>query len=142
MPISFWGAFWGDSLSYAESQKNKYGEILEKIGTQLDMTRNLDGQMEILRSDYCVMESNSDSADGKISTTYIDKEDINKQGMETLYSDLVTAIAEVQSQLSVVQNQYAYWCSEVEKERQRAREEEERAREEKRRKERQRLGLK
>lgn len=120
MPIL--GSFFNfpGSSSYAESQKNKYKDLIDAINVQLERTLYLDEEMEALRGDYDIMEVNPDSAEGKLSTTYVDKEAENRQSMETLYNDYVTAISEVRARLAEAQSQYEYWCSEVEKERLRA----------------------
>lgn len=108
--------------SYAESQKNKYKDVIDAINVQLEHTIYLNEQMEVLRSDYDIMEVNPDSAEGKLSSTYVDREAENRQSMETLYSDYSTAISEVKAKLAEAQSQYEYWCSEVEKEKLRAKE--------------------
>ena len=104
-----------EQFSYARNQRNKYKDIIDEINTQFENMAGLDEQAELLRQDYNVMESNSDSVEGKISTTYVDKEELNRQDMEELYDDLVTAITDVTSQLVVVQGEYEYWCAEAEK---------------------------
>ncbi len=120
MPIiGFMGFFEQDS--YAESQKKKYQEIIEKVNEELKKTMYLDEQIELLRQDYNTMEINPDSVEGKLSTVYVEKENKNRQNMKTLCSDLQTAITEVKGQLAAAQSKYEYWCEEVEKEKQRAR---------------------
>lgn len=106
--------------TYAEEQKELYKQVIDKVTELLSVTSRLDEQIEVLRVDYNAMEKNPDSAEGKLSTTFIEKESINRQAMESLYRDLSTAITEVKMKLGVAWQQYDFYCKEVEREQERA----------------------
>lgn len=113
--------FWGGS-TYAEERKKVYKGVIDEVTELLYVTSRLDEQMEELRLDYDAMEKNPDSAEGKLSTTFIEKESISRQDMEALYRDLSMAIAEVKKKLGVAWQQYDFYCKEVEREKERERE--------------------
>lgn len=83
---------------------------------QLEKTGNLDDVLEQLKNDYDTMEVNPDSAQGKLSTTFVTKETENRQAVESLGADFKAAISEVKTKLEFAQGEYEYWCSEAERE--------------------------
>lgn len=102
--------------TYAESQRDKYKKVVKGLQEQLEKTGNLDDVLEQLKNDYDTMEVNPDSAQGKLSTTFVTKETENRQAVESLGADFKAAISEVKTKLEFAQGEYEYWCSEAERE--------------------------
>lgn len=102
--------------TYAESQRDKYKKVVSGLEEQLENTGELEDVLQQLTTDYNTMEVNPDSAQGKLSTTFVTKEIINRQGMETLGTDLKNAISEVKNKLEYARGEYDYWCSEAKRE--------------------------
>ncbi len=102
--------------TYAESQRDKYKKIVSGLQEQLGKTNYLDDVMEQLRNDYDIMEVNPDSAQGKLSTTFVTKETENRQAVEALGANLKLAISEVKKKLEFAQGEQEYWCSEAKRE--------------------------
>ena len=102
--------------TYAESQRDKYKKVVKGLQEQLEKTSNLDDVLEQLKNDYDIMEVNPDSAQGKLSTTFVTKEAENRQAVEALGADFKSAISEVKAKLEFAQGEYEYWCSEAERE--------------------------
>ena len=102
--------------TYAESQRDKYKKVVKGLQEQLEKTGNLDDVLEQLKNDYDTMEVNPDSAQGKLSTTFVTKETENRQAVESLGSDFKVTISEVKTKLEFAKGEYEYWCSEAERE--------------------------
>jgi len=102
--------------TYAESQRDKYKKVVKGLQEQLEKTSNLDDVLEQLKNDYDTMEVNPDSAQGKLSTTFVTKETENRQAVESLGSDFKVTISEVKTKLEFAKGEYEYWCSEAERE--------------------------
>ena len=102
--------------TYAESQRDKYKKVVKRLQEQLEKTSNLDDVLEQLKNDYDTMEVNPDSAQGKLSTTFVTKETENRQAVESLGSDFKVTISEVKTKLEFAKGEYEYWCSEAERE--------------------------
>ena len=102
--------------TYAELQRDKYKKIVSGLQEQLGKTNYLDDVMEQLKSDYDIMEINPDSAQGKLSTTFVTKETENRQAVEALGANLKLAISEVKRKLEFAQGEQEYWRSEAERE--------------------------
>ena len=66
------------------------------------------------------MEMNPDSAQGKLSDTFVTKESENCEGnceaVEKLGADFKEIIAEVKSKLEFARDEYNYWCDEAKRE--------------------------
>ncbi len=102
--------------TYAESQRDKYKKVVKRLQEQLEKTGNLDDVLEQLKNDYDTMEVNPDSAQGKLSTTFVTKETENRQAVESLGADFKVTISEVKTKLEFAKGEYEYWCSEAERE--------------------------
>ncbi len=57
--------------TYAESQRDKYKKVVRNLEKELKKTDNLSDVMAQLATDYNIMEMNSDSAQGKLSDTFV-----------------------------------------------------------------------
>ena len=57
--------------TYAESQRDKYKKVVRNLEKELKNTDNLSDVMAQLATDYNIMEMNSDSAQGKLSDTFV-----------------------------------------------------------------------
>lgn len=102
--------------TYAESQRDKYKKVVKGLREQLERTGSLDDVMEQLAYDYDNMEVNPDSAQGKLSTTFVTKETENRRAVEALGADFKSAISEVNGKLEFAQGEYDYWCGEADRE--------------------------
>ena len=85
--------------TYAESQKDKYKKVVRNLEKELKKTDNLSDVMAQLATDYNIMEMNSDSAQGKLSDTFVTKESENCEAVEKLGADFKEIIAEVKLKL-------------------------------------------
>ena len=81
--------------TYAESQRDKYKKVVRNLKKELKKTDNLSDVMAQLATDYNIMEMNSDSAQGKLSDTFVTKESENCEAVEKLGADFKEIIAEV-----------------------------------------------
>lgn len=102
--------------TYAESQRDKYKKIADAVQEQLDRTGSLDEVLDQLANDYNIIEVNPDSAQGKLSTTFVEKETANRKAVEALGAALKTGIADVKAKQAFAQGEYEYWRSEAERE--------------------------
>lgn len=106
--------------TYAESQRDKYKKVVRNLEKELKKTDNLSDVMAQLATDYNIMEMNSDSAQGKLSDTFVTKESENCEGnceaVEKLGADFKEIIAEVKSKLEFARDEYNYWCDEAKRE--------------------------
>lgn len=102
--------------TYAEAQRDKYKKVVKGLQKQLEKTDSLEDVMEQLSYDYDYMEVNPDSAQGKLSTTFVTKETENRRAVEALGTDFKAAISEVNGKLKFAQSEYEYWCGEAERE--------------------------
>ena len=59
--------------TYAESQRDKYKKVVRNLEKELKKTDNLSDVMDQLATDYNTMEMNPDSAQGKLSDTFVTK---------------------------------------------------------------------
>ena len=118
--MSFLEGFFGFFVesSYVERQKAKYAEVIKEINKELEKTIYLEYQMEQLRIDFEVMKKSPESVEGKIRTTFEEKEEGHCQEFEILYGNLMDTISDINNMLSTLQTEYEYWCAEVEKEKQ------------------------
>ena len=98
----------------------KDGETLEeaknRMRKELKKTDNLSDVMAQLATDYNTMEMNPDSAQGKLSDTFVTKESENREAVEKLGADFKEIIAEVKSKLEFARDEYNYWCDEAKRE--------------------------
>ena len=85
--------------TYAESQRDKYKKVVRNLEKELKKTDNLSDVMAQLATDYNIMEMNSDSAQGKLSDTFVTKESENCEAVEKLGADFKEIIAEVKLKL-------------------------------------------
>ena len=85
--------------TYAESQRDKYKKVVRNLEKELKKTDNLSDVMAQLATDYNTMEMNPDSAQGKLSDTFVTKESENREAVEKLGADFKEIIAEVKSKL-------------------------------------------
>ena len=85
--------------TYAESQRDKYKKVVRNLEKELKKTDNLSDVMAQLATDYNIMEMNSDSAQGKLSDTFVTKESENCEAVEKLGADFKEIIAEVELKL-------------------------------------------
>ena len=89
--------------TYAESQRDKYKKVVRNLEKELNKTDNLSDVMAQLATDYNTMEMNPDSAQGKLSDTFVTKESENCEGnceaVEKLGADFKEIIAEVKLKL-------------------------------------------
>ena len=81
--------------TYAESQRDKYKKVVRNLKKELKKTDKLSDVMAQLATDYNIMEMNSDSAQGKLSDTFVTKESENCEAVEKLGADFKEIIAEV-----------------------------------------------
>lgn len=102
--------------TYAESQRDRYKKIVSELQEQLDRTGSLEEALDQLSKDYDIMEVNPDSAQGKLSTTFVTKEAENRQGVEVLGVAFKGAISDVKAKQSFAQGEYQYWCGEADRE--------------------------
>lgn len=102
--------------TYAESQRDKYKNVVNRLQKQLEKTGGLEEVLQQLKTDYNTMEINPDSAAGKLSTTYVTKEATNRQSMEAMGTAFQEAISDVRTKLAFAQEEYEYWCGEAERE--------------------------
>lgn len=74
--------------TYAESQRDKYKKVVRNLEKELKKTDNLSDVMAQLATDYNTMEMNPDSAQGKLSDTFVTKESDNpvQQAIDALKS--------------------------------------------------------
>ena len=70
--------------TYAESQRDKYKKVVRNLEKELKKTDNLSDVMAQLATDYNIMEMNPDSAQGKLSDTFVTKESENREAVEKL----------------------------------------------------------
>lgn len=102
--------------SYAESQKNKYGQAKEKLETNLkDVATRMD-YLDDLKQDVKNLKINNDAAKGKLRTVFEDRTCISKENVDNLIKEIENCYQEYQKQLQKVTEQYDYWCAEVERE--------------------------
>ena len=85
--------------TYAESQRDKYKKVVRNLEKELKKTDNLSDVMAQLATDYNTMEMNPDSAQGKLSDTFVTKESENREAVEKLGADFKEIIAEVKLKL-------------------------------------------
>ena len=85
--------------TYAESQRDKYKKVVRNLEKELKKTDNLSDVMAQLATDYNTMEMNPDSAQGKLSDTFVTKESENCEAVEKLGADFKEIIAEVKLKL-------------------------------------------
>ena len=85
--------------TYAESQRDKYKKVVRNLEKELKKTDNLSDVMAQLATDYNIMEMNPDSAQGKLSDTFVTKESENREAVEKLEADFKEIIAEVKLKL-------------------------------------------
>ncbi len=102
--------------TYAESQRDKYKKVVRNLEKELKKTDNLSDVMAQLATDYNTMEMNPDSAQGKLSDTFVTKESENREAVEKLGADFKEIIAEVKSKLEFARDEYNYWCDEAKRE--------------------------
>ncbi|WP_192848855.1 hypothetical protein [Roseburia sp. 499] len=102
--------------TYAELQRDKYKKVVKGLEEQLGRTEYLEAVLQELKTDYDTMEVNPDSAEGKLSTTFVTKEGENRQAIEALGADFTTTISEVKKKFEYVKGEYQYWCDEAERE--------------------------
>ena len=86
------------------------GEGVLKVGTTLIRVSTVMGIL------YNTMEMNPDSAQGKLSDTFVTKESENREAVEKLGADFKEIIAEVKSKLEFARDEYNYWCDEAKRE--------------------------
>lgn len=72
--------------------------------------------MDQLATDFNTMEMNPDSAQVKLSDTFVTKESENREAVEKLGADFKEIIAEVKSKLEFARDEYNYWCDEAKRE--------------------------
>ena len=102
--------------TYAETQRDKYKKVVNGLEDQLGKTGNLEDVMQQLATDYNTMEVNPDSAQGKLNTTFVTREEENRRAVEALGADFQSAVSEVKMKLAFARGEYNYWCSEAERE--------------------------
>lgn len=102
--------------THAENQKKKYRDVIKRVEKQIKKTDNLEYMLGELKRDYVRMEVNPDSAQGKLSTTFVTKESVNRKASEKLGSNLKSGISDAKENLALAQEKYDYWCEEVERE--------------------------
>ncbi len=102
--------------TYAESQRDKYKKVVRNLEKELKKTDNLSDVMAQLATDYNTMEMNPDSAQGKLSDTFVTKESENREAVEKMGADFKEIIAEVKSKLEFARDEYNYWCDEAKRE--------------------------
>ena len=102
--------------TYAESQGDKYKKVVRNLEKELKKTDNLSDGMAQLATDFNTMEMNPDSAQGKLSDTFVTKESENREAVEKLGADFKEIIAEVKSKLEFARDEYNYWCDEAKRE--------------------------
>lgn len=97
----------------AVAQMKKYKEVIDKVEAQLKKTEALDDVETILKNDHQKMNSNQDSAKGRLATVFHEKESVHNVATQSLCTDLKGAIAAAQVGLAEAQNQYNYWKEEL-----------------------------
>lgn len=99
--------------SYAEKQRDFYKKIIKDIKKQLKDTQDIDWARQDLNNDMNQMEINSDSAEGKLKTTFDSRQEIVKTEMNNLLDGLADSIDTINEKLKVLNDEYEYWNREV-----------------------------
>ncbi len=102
--------------TYAESQRDKYKKVINRVEDQLDCMADFETVVEILKRDADNMEINPYSAEGKFDRIYKEKEANHREATKTLGNTYRQYIADIKTQLATAQAEYEYWCSEAERE--------------------------
>lgn len=102
--------------TYAESQRDKYKKVINRVEDQLECMADFETVVEILNRDADNMEWNPYSAAGKFERTYKEKEENHREATGTLGDTYRQYIADIKTQLAKAQAEYEYWCSEAERE--------------------------
>lgn len=102
--------------TYAESQRDKYKKVINKVEDRLECIADFETVAEILNRDADNMERNPYSAEGKFDRTYKEKESNHRKATKALANTYRQSIADIKTQLSAAQAEYEYWCSEAERE--------------------------
>lgn len=102
--------------TYAESQRDKYKKVINRVEDQLECMADFETVVEILNRDADNMERNPYSAAGKFERTYKEKEENHREATGTLEDTYRQYIADIKTQLAKAQAEYEYWCSEAERE--------------------------
>ena len=102
--------------SYAETQMQKYQQVVEGIQEKLKQMEDLEEVIAQIGIDYDYLELNSFSASGKLSSTYEEKESQNRAAVESIEQHYNIGVSYVKSKYQEAQNQYEYWKGEAERE--------------------------
>lgn len=103
--------------TYAESQQKKYRDMVQELeGRLMSLEVNIPYVMESYQTDYGYMELNPQSAEGKLSDVFAEKEEKNRGFVDHFHQKFREAFEEINSQLIQLQQEEAYWISEVERE--------------------------
>lgn len=98
--------------TYAESQKKKYENMLEKLN-ETNIRAELNMVEEQLISDYDKLELNSDCAQGKIKNIFVEKEQINRARAKMIIKNCSDALDDITYARATIESKYDYWCQEV-----------------------------
>ena len=99
--------------TYAESQRDKYKKVVRNLEKELKKTDNLSDVMDQLATDFNTMEMNPDSAQGKLSDTFVTKESENREAVEKLGADFKEIIAEVKLKLEFARKEEIFMADGV-----------------------------
>lgn len=102
--------------SYAESQKNKFGQAKEKLEANLKVAAIGMEYLEDLKQDVNNLKKNNDAAKGKLRTVFEDRTSVSEEHADNLITEMKNCYQEYQRELEKVAEQYAYWCAEAERE--------------------------
>lgn len=102
--------------TYAETQMQKYKRVVDEVNEKLRQMEGLEETIKQLEIDYEYMELNSFSAEGKLSNTYMEKEEQNRVAVKAIEQHYTIGVSYVKSKCLEAQSQYEYWAGEVERE--------------------------
>lgn len=102
--------------SYAEEQRDLYKRIIEDIEEQLENTNGLASAKEGLENDLECMEENPNCAEGKLKTTFDDREGIVRSQLSSITESLEADITTINEKLELLREEYKFWKNEASRE--------------------------
>lgn len=103
----------GKNKTYAEIKRDQYKEVIDALEGKLDNISDLSNALTELRNEYNRLEQYPESAEGKFSTLFIQKEAESRSRFNALETELNDAVSKMQYKLRHVHRKYDEWSETV-----------------------------